>query len=168
MVGFYNWAYFSRATFHKTTNHWLFQLKMKYDWMESQMWYRSISVKMRPNIDCVAWMGKETIICHWSHWLALVLWMKEKESKSAISAVFPLLWAWSALAAQTDKHFRRNKPYCFHVTYVINWLLLPLTQIIAGVYNAKKIDTIWQSILYNRHGDRKSRNVTKVEKQREM
>lgn len=35
------------------------------------------------------------------------------------------------------KHFRQNKPYCFHVTFVINWLLLLLTQIIAGVYNAE-------------------------------
>lgn len=38
---------------------------------------------------------------------------------------------------KSDKHFRQNKPYCFHVTYVINWLLLLLTQIITGVYNAK-------------------------------
>lgn len=102
-----------------------------------------------------AWIRKDTIICNRSD--CRVLGIKEAKAheftkkhlikwrlQTTIPNTFPpffrsqSLFCFVCFAVQIrHKHFPQNKPYCFHVTYVINWLLLLLTQIIAGVSNAE-------------------------------
>ena len=102
---------------------------------------------MGPKHRLNAWMVKDTTVCNQSLWLESLLWMNRKRRKKAwFLPSFPL-WSWSVclifFRRCHTKHTwqtlsTKNKSYTFHVTYAINWLLLPLTQIIVGVYNAKK------------------------------
>lgn len=81
--------------------------------------------KKKARFICDRSVGGACVLCLWTEGIRMPF------------QPFPFVIAECICSTQIVQLFRQNKPYCFHVIYTINWLLLPLTRITTAILQCK-------------------------------